>query len=204
MYVPAKGQHQIAVAIWGKMWVACCDVQARYRCKLPVPSRDPPRTCSRAALPTPLTHTHVRARLGLCPPLQMHYARQGIITEEMAYAAAREGMDPEFVRSEVRGQLLGWLAPSPPACRGAPHASACRQQAQSLVGRGGWQPMADTCTHNMLTQACPLHHRPTAAAAGGAGPGNHPGKQAPPGAGADRWRQRSSTQSPMRQSLLPR
>lgn len=32
---------------------------------------------------------------------QMHYAKKGIITEEMAFAAAREGLDPEFVRSEV-------------------------------------------------------------------------------------------------------
>lgn len=29
---------------------------------------------------------------------QMHYAKKGIITEEMVYVAAREGMDPEFVR----------------------------------------------------------------------------------------------------------
>ena len=33
---------------------------------------------------------------------QMHYAKRGIVTEEMAFAAAREGLDPEFVRSEVR------------------------------------------------------------------------------------------------------
>ncbi len=33
---------------------------------------------------------------------QMHYAKKGIITEEMAYCAAREGMDPEFVRYRVR------------------------------------------------------------------------------------------------------
>ena len=33
---------------------------------------------------------------------QMHYARRGTITQEMAFAAAREGLDPEFVRSEVR------------------------------------------------------------------------------------------------------
>ncbi len=32
---------------------------------------------------------------------QMHYARKGVITEEMQFVAAREGMDPEFVRSEV-------------------------------------------------------------------------------------------------------
>ncbi|CAM9808625.1 unnamed protein product [Ectocarpus sp. 4 AP-2014] len=38
---------------------------------------------------------------------QMHYAKKGIITEEMAYCAAREGMDPEFVRSEVeRGRAI--------------------------------------------------------------------------------------------------
>lgn len=32
---------------------------------------------------------------------QQYYAKQGIITEEMAFCAARERMDPEFVRSEV-------------------------------------------------------------------------------------------------------
>ena len=38
---------------------------------------------------------------------QMYYAKQGIITEEMSFIAAREGMDPEFVRSEVaRGRAI--------------------------------------------------------------------------------------------------
>src|SRR5262245_4073424 len=38
---------------------------------------------------------------------QMHYARRGIVTEEMAFAAAREGVDPEFVRSEIaRGRAI--------------------------------------------------------------------------------------------------
>ena len=32
---------------------------------------------------------------------QMHYARQGVITEEMAFCAARERLEPEFVRAEV-------------------------------------------------------------------------------------------------------
>ena len=32
---------------------------------------------------------------------QMHYARRGIVTEEMAYVAAREGMEPEFVREPM-------------------------------------------------------------------------------------------------------
>jgi phosphomethylpyrimidine synthase len=38
---------------------------------------------------------------------QMHFARQGIITEEMLFCAHREDMDPEFVRSEVaRGRAI--------------------------------------------------------------------------------------------------
>mmetsp|Transcript_11006 Transcript_11006/g.16402 ORF Transcript_11006/g.16402 Transcript_11006/m.16402 type:complete len:624 (-) Transcript_11006:64-1935(-) len=38
---------------------------------------------------------------------QMYYAKKGIITEEMAYVAAREGMDAEFVRSEIeRGRAI--------------------------------------------------------------------------------------------------
>jgi len=38
---------------------------------------------------------------------QMYYAKQGVITEEMAFVAAREKMDPEFVRSEVaRGRAI--------------------------------------------------------------------------------------------------
>jgi len=37
---------------------------------------------------------------------QMHYARQGVITEEMAFCAARERLEPEFVRSEVTDLAL--------------------------------------------------------------------------------------------------
>jgi len=38
---------------------------------------------------------------------QMHYARRGVVTEEMAFVARREGMDPEFVRSEIaRGRAI--------------------------------------------------------------------------------------------------
>lgn len=32
---------------------------------------------------------------------QMHYARQGVITAEMEFAAIREGVEPEFVRQEL-------------------------------------------------------------------------------------------------------
>jgi phosphomethylpyrimidine synthase len=38
---------------------------------------------------------------------QMHYARRGIITEEMEYVAKRENLSPELVRDEVaRGRLI--------------------------------------------------------------------------------------------------
>ena len=38
---------------------------------------------------------------------QMHYARQGVITEEMAYVATREKLEPELVRGEVaRGRAI--------------------------------------------------------------------------------------------------
>ncbi len=37
----------------------------------------------------------------------MHYARQGVITEEMEYVARREKIEPELVRSEVaRGRAI--------------------------------------------------------------------------------------------------
>jgi phosphomethylpyrimidine synthase len=38
---------------------------------------------------------------------QMHYARRGIITEEMRFVALRENVDVEFVRSEIaRGRAI--------------------------------------------------------------------------------------------------
>src|SRR5260370_21735292 len=38
---------------------------------------------------------------------QMHYARQGVITEEMGYVAHREKLTPELVRDEVaRGRMI--------------------------------------------------------------------------------------------------
>jgi phosphomethylpyrimidine synthase len=38
---------------------------------------------------------------------QMHYARKGVITQEMEYVAKREQLDPETVRAEVaRGRMI--------------------------------------------------------------------------------------------------
>ena len=49
----------------------------------------------------------VARRLGDRTKTQMHYARQGVVTEEMAYVAARERVDPSLVRDEVaRGRLV--------------------------------------------------------------------------------------------------
>jgi phosphomethylpyrimidine synthase len=48
-----------------------------------------------------------RRALGSANVTQMHYARRGIVTHEMAFAAAREGVDPELVRSEIaRGRAI--------------------------------------------------------------------------------------------------
>lgn len=49
----------------------------------------------------------VAARKGQDNVTQMHYARGGIITEEMHYVAEREELEPELVRSEVaRGRMI--------------------------------------------------------------------------------------------------
>src|SRR5246127_4088451 len=38
---------------------------------------------------------------------QMHFARQGVVTEEMQYVAKREKLEPELIRSEVaRGRMI--------------------------------------------------------------------------------------------------
>jgi phosphomethylpyrimidine synthase len=49
----------------------------------------------------------VRGRAGKLNPTQMHYARAGIVTEEMQYVATREQLEPELVRAEVaRGRMV--------------------------------------------------------------------------------------------------
>jgi phosphomethylpyrimidine synthase len=48
----------------------------------------------------------LRARPG-CAPTQLRYARRGVVTAEMEFIAIREGLDAEFVRSEVaRGRAI--------------------------------------------------------------------------------------------------
>src|SRR5208282_2091753 len=44
---------------------------------------------------------------GRGPVTQLHYARQGMITPEMRFAAARENREAEFVRAEIaRGRAI--------------------------------------------------------------------------------------------------
>ncbi|UHA75922.1 phosphomethylpyrimidine synthase ThiC [Paenibacillus sp. 481] len=51
-------------------------------------------------------HRPLRAQSG-SNVTQMHYARRGIITPEMEFAAIREGVSPEFVRDEIaRGRAI--------------------------------------------------------------------------------------------------
>jgi phosphomethylpyrimidine synthase len=49
----------------------------------------------------------VSKRAGSPNQSQMYFARQGVLTEEMAYVALREKLEPELVRSEVaRGRMI--------------------------------------------------------------------------------------------------
>jgi phosphomethylpyrimidine synthase len=49
----------------------------------------------------------VAGRRGSSTVTQLQFARSGVVSEEMAFAAVREGFDPEFVRSEVaRGRAI--------------------------------------------------------------------------------------------------
>ena len=53
-----------------------------------------------------LTRKPLRGRDGKAPT-QLRYAREGIVTPEMEYIGIREGIDPEYVRSEIaRGRAI--------------------------------------------------------------------------------------------------
>jgi phosphomethylpyrimidine synthase len=66
----------------------------------------PERLAWDALVPDALRNAPLRARAGK-RVTQMHYARRGEITPEMDFVALREGMDAEFVRSEVaRGRAI--------------------------------------------------------------------------------------------------
>ena len=58
-------------------------------------------TADAAAPPAPFRRPWIEARRGDATPTQLHYARRGEITEEMAFVAERESVPPEVVRDEV-------------------------------------------------------------------------------------------------------
>jgi phosphomethylpyrimidine synthase len=54
-----------------------------------------------------LRNEWIARRAGSPNQSQMHFARKGVVTEEMEYVARREKLDPELVRSEVaRGRMV--------------------------------------------------------------------------------------------------
>jgi phosphomethylpyrimidine synthase len=78
-------------------WIMERDVERRPR----VPASPP----AAGAFVPPTLHRPVYRGRG--PITQLHYARIGIVTPEMEFIALREGMEPEFVRSEVaRGRAI--------------------------------------------------------------------------------------------------
>jgi phosphomethylpyrimidine synthase len=69
-----------------------------------VPSYRPVAGASDADLPLPPRRT---VRRGHGSVTQMHYARRGLVTPEMEFVALREGVNAEFVRSEIaRGRAI--------------------------------------------------------------------------------------------------
>jgi phosphomethylpyrimidine synthase len=63
-----------------------------------------PGTAADSSIPASLARPRLRGSGGVT---QLGYARQGIVTPEMEFVAAREGLDAEFVRSEVaRGRAI--------------------------------------------------------------------------------------------------
>jgi phosphomethylpyrimidine synthase len=78
------------------------DVEGAGPHRLPDLARDPRH--GSVEIPTKLNHEVLR---GQGCVTQMHYARRGEVTPEMEFVAVREGMEPEFVRSEVaRGRAI--------------------------------------------------------------------------------------------------
>jgi phosphomethylpyrimidine synthase len=80
------------------------DVES-YPGRAPKPEDDGRRGANTPEFPGKRTKP-LRARAGRAVT-QLHYARRGIVTPEMEFAALREGVEPEVVRSEIaRGRAI--------------------------------------------------------------------------------------------------
>jgi len=81
-------------------WILERDVERLPR----VPAAPLPGGAGEDLIPETLRRPIYRGR---GPVTQLHYARRGEVTPEMEFVALREGMSPEFVRSEVaRGRAI--------------------------------------------------------------------------------------------------
>src|ERR1700746_2034315 len=72
-------------------------------------SNSPPNGSGNGTVPKPRAEWWARGRADNTDGTfsQMHYARQGLTTEEMLYVAGREKLTPELVRDEVaRGRMI--------------------------------------------------------------------------------------------------
>src|SRR5687767_985206 len=85
------------------------DVEVDTRAR-PATLRDDGRAAVRRGQAAPVMSVAPRPPLRARPGrrvTQLHYARRGEITPEMEFVAVREGLEPEFVRSEVaRGRAI--------------------------------------------------------------------------------------------------
>ncbi len=86
-------------------WILGRDDVEEYEGR-PQSVRDDGRAAVRSSGPTEVWQGETRRPLRARPGrrvTQLHYARRGEITEEMAFIALREGLDSELVRAEVAG-----------------------------------------------------------------------------------------------------
>ncbi len=94
-----------------KPWIEARGDVEEYDGRRPTP-RDDGRAAVRrpngtVAATTPKTPPKPLRAKPTCTVTQLHYARRGEVTPEMAFVAAREGMEPDFVRTEVaRGRAI--------------------------------------------------------------------------------------------------
>ncbi len=92
---PPDADVRVGLAPVRAPWISARDVHETGRTREPAAGVEMPVTLGRATL------------RGRSPVTQMVYARRGEITPEMEFVAIREGMEAEFVRSEVaRGRAI--------------------------------------------------------------------------------------------------
>ncbi len=97
---PLGGDVHVGLPCLRTPWIAerggIHEVETSYR---------PVDEANAVEIPEALRNRPLRSTGG--PVTQLHYARKGEITPEMEFVALREGMEPEFVRSEIaRGRAI--------------------------------------------------------------------------------------------------